>query len=251
MEYEIAGVVATPGWQWVTKFSGVRRRFVRTSTMVFADAARVRRDFLLTSHEFFWLNVDGTRSAAEVENSLQRLAESHAGGQFDAGNYGQMTAHRPFARLTSTNTVHDAISMVADEVIWGMSKLPLITLAITSLAVANTIAASVRARRWQLGVLGAVGITRSQVIRLIIAEAVMIAVVASLLSMAFGLIAGWCSVGMSRYTGMFDSPPSLSVPWQALGLGIAGTLALGVAAAIWLAISIGLIEPLQLLQHAE
>jgi putative ABC transport system permease protein len=251
VEYEIAGVVSTPGWQWVTKFSGMRRHFVRTFTIVFADASRVQSDFHLSSNEFFWMNLDGSGSIDEVEKSLQTIAERHAGSQFTAGEYGQVTAHCPFARLTATDTVRTAITMVANEVIWGISKLPLITLAITSLAVANTIAASVRARRWQLGVLRAVGITRSQIVRLILAEAGMITIVACLLSLAFGLIAGWCSVGMSRYSGMFYSPPNLSIPWQALCFGVAATLALSLTAALWPAIVIGRAEPLELLQNAD
>lgn len=251
VEYEIAGVVSTPGWQWMTKFSGVRRRFVRTFTMVFADASRVRRDFHLTSNEFFWLNLDGTRPIDEVEKSLQAIAAGHAGGKFSAGEYGIVTAYRPFARLTTTKTVRKAISMVAEEVIWGMSRLPLITLAITSLAVANTIAASVRARRWQLGVLRAVGITRSQVARLILAEAAMIALVASILSLAFGLVAGWCNVGMSRYSGMFYSPPNLIVPWTTVGFGVAAALVLSLAAALWPTVATSRTQPLQLLHSVD
>jgi len=251
VEYEIAGVVATPGWQWMTKFSGVRRHYVRTFAIVFADAARVRSDFQLQSHEFFWLNLDGTRPLEQVEDSLQSLAEKHAGGQFNAGDYGRVTAHRPFARLTATQTVRQAITMVAQEVIWGMSQLPLITLAITSLAVANTIAASVRARKWQLGVLRAIGITRSQVVRLVLSEAILIAVVACLLSLAFGLVASWCSVGMSRYSGMFYSPPHLRIPWLALGGGFAAAIALSLAAALGPAIALGRNEPLSLLRARQ
>jgi putative ABC transport system permease protein len=229
----------------------MRRHSVRTFTILFADAMRVRSDFHLTRNEFFWLNLDGTRTIADVERSLQRIAERHAGGQFDAGEYGEVTVARPFARLTATKTVDDAISMVAEEVIWGMSKLPLVTLAITSLAVANTIAASVRARHWQLGVLRAVGVTRSQIVRLIFAEVVIIVIVASLLSLAFGVIAGWCGVGMSRYTGMFYSPSQLFIPWRALILGVAGTLAVSIAAALWPAIIVGRTQPLHLLRDAN
>lgn len=251
VEYEIAGVVSAPGWQWVTKFSGVRRRFVRTFTMVFADWSRVRDDFQLTRHEFFWVNLADDQPLEAVEASLQRLAEIHAGGRFYAGEYGEVTAHRPFARLTATSTVRRAITMVSGEVIWGMSQLPLITLAITSLAVVNTLVASVRARRWQFGVLRAVGVSRSQIVRLILAEGMMIAGVALLLSLVFGLIAAYCGVGMSRYSGMFYSPPNLFIPWRSLGLGAAATLALCLLSSAWPAFVIGRTEPLKLLTKTE
>src|SRR5205814_7089517 len=45
---------------------------------------------------------------------------------------------------------------------------------VASLGVMNTIIASVRTRTWQLGVLRSVGMTRSQLLRLILAEGVLL-----------------------------------------------------------------------------
>ena len=39
--------VSLPGWHWMTKFSGLRRREGRSAAMVFADFDAVRRDFQL------------------------------------------------------------------------------------------------------------------------------------------------------------------------------------------------------------
>ena len=141
--------------------------------------------------------------------------------------------------------------MVSDGVIWGMSQLPLVTLLVTSLAVANTMVASVRARRWQMGLLRAVGFTRNQLVRLILSEAILIGLVACLLSLAFGLIAGWCGVGMSRYSGMFYSPPNMYVPWGSLAAGFGGTLLLCLLCAAGPALTAGRREPLALLNHEQ
>lgn len=250
VEYRIAGVVSLPGWQWFTKFSGVRKHFVRTGGIVLADRARVGRDFQLGDRqEFFWLALDSSIPLAEIEAGLQKLAERHAGEQFATSNVGPATAYRPFARLTATETIRRGVSLRADGMIWGMSKLPLVTLAITSLGVINTIAASVRARTWEFAILRAIGTTRGEVVRVILAEAVLIGIVTCLVSVAFGLIAGWCGVGMSRYSGgFFGGPPVLVIPTRQLVVGFAATLILCLAAACWPALRTARREPLALLQ---
>ncbi len=50
-----------------------------------------------------------------------------------------------------------------------IDQLPLLTLVVTLLGVINTVMASVRARRWELGVLRSVGLIRSGLLRLILA----------------------------------------------------------------------------------
>ncbi|WP_246146335.1 FtsX-like permease family protein [Rubripirellula lacrimiformis] len=248
VSYRIAGVVSLPGWHWFTKFSGVRRHFVRTATMVFAKRDDVHRDFHLNRTEFYWMNLDDDANLASVESRLQRIADRDAGSTFTADSLEQVKAYRPFARVTATERVRTAIRLRADGMIWGMSYLPLVTLAIMSLAVANTIIASVRSRTWEFGVMRAIGVSRSQLVRLVIAETILIALAACMLSLTFGLIAGWCGVGMARYGGWFAGPPSFLVPWGQLAIGFLITIGLCLIAGLWPAIKTGRAEPLGLLQ---
>ncbi|QDU58061.1 ABC transporter permease [Aeoliella mucimassa] len=250
VEYQVVGVVSLPGWQWFTKFSGVRRHFVRTGGIVLADHDRVRSDFALGERtEFFWLHFDGSKPVAEIEQAMQSLAEQDSGESFVADGVGQVTAYRPFARLTDTASIRTSISRRADGVIWSMSQLPLVTLLITSLAVVNTIIASVRARTWELAVLRSIGTTRGELVRLVIAESLLIGLVVCLVSLSFGLIAGWCGVGMSRYSGaFFGGPPTFLIPWSHLSLGFALALGACLLAAVWPAVTIGRAKPLALLQ---
>lgn len=246
--YEIAGVVTLPGWHWITKFSGVRRHFVRTETMIFASRENIRRDFGLPRNEFFWLDTDPSVPLQQMEADLQAIAEQDAGATFQTGDVGTVTAYRPFARVTATETVRKAITLRANDMIWSMSLLPLVTLMIMSLAVANAMIASMRSRMWEFGVLRSIGITRWQLVRLILIETMLIGLVACLLSLAFGLTAGWCGVGMARYGGWFAGPPSFLIPWTQLGFGFALTLGLCLLAGLWPAIQAGRSEPLSLLQ---
>ncbi|WP_182867619.1 FtsX-like permease family protein [Rhodopirellula sp. JC639] len=248
VEYKIAGVVSLPGWQWVTKFSGVRRHFVRTGTILFADRQRVHEDFGLKRNEFFWLNFEAGTDLTQVESEFQSIAERNSGETFLATGVGEVKAYRPFARMTATENVKKAIKMRADGMIWGMSYLPLVTLAIMSLAIANTVIASVRSRTWEFGVMRSLGVTRSALVRLVFAETLLIASAACILSLIFGLIAGWCGVGMAQFGGWFAGPPSFMVPWGQLSIGFAMTIALCVIAGLWPALKTGLAEPLRLLQ---
>jgi len=107
----------------------------------------------------------------------------------------------------------------------------------------------VRARRWELGVLRAMGVTRWAMCRMILAEGLLIGLIACLISLAFGVLAGWCGTGISQYVSFFGGLATpLVVPWAKLAMGFGMTLLLCLAAALWPAISTGRAEPLQLLQ---
>jgi putative ABC transport system permease protein len=133
-----------------------------------------------------------------------------------------------------------------------MCELPLITLLVTSLGVVNTIVASVRARRWEMGVLRSLGVTRGAIARMIIAEGLLIGVVACLLSLGFGVMAGWCGTGMSQYISFFGGLTTpLYIPWFKLAFGFTLALVLCLAAALWPAIATGRAAPLKLLQEGR
>ena len=152
-------------------------------------------------------------------------------------------------RISTPEEVRQRINARADGMIWGMSQLPLFTLAVASLGVVNAVFASVRARRWEIGVLRAVGLTRFGLCRLILAEAALIGLVACVLSLAFGVAAGWCGTGISQHLSFFGGlQPPLVLPWLNLSIGFGAALALCLLAALWPAISTGRLEPLKLLQ---
>lgn len=239
--YTVAGIVTLHGWHWVTKFSGLRRNTVRTAALVFTSDTDARADFVSNKRvQFLWMNTDPAVPHAAIEKELKAIAQRQ---KDDTMSY------TPTIKVTATESVRSAITRRADGMIWGFSQIPLITLAITSIAVIGTVAASVRARRWSLGVLRAVGVTRFGLVRLILAEAILIGLVVCLLSLSFGVMAGWLGSSMARYGGMFGGmDAALVIPWSKLALGLGAALGLCLAAALWPAIATGRAEPLQLLQ---
>ncbi len=256
VEYRVAGIVSLPGWHWMTKFSGLRRRSGRSAAMVFAPYDFVRRDFDLDRIHFFWMNLEDGARVDDVGWALKRLADRRRGERQPVNDQGTWPfAVRMFGdtvRTTSPGDIREVIAARADGMIWGMSQLPLITLAIASLGVVNTVMASIRARRWEIGVLRAIGVTRAQLFRLIVAEAVLIGLAACALSLAFGVMAGWCGTGISQHASFFGGMSTpLVIPWVRLGLGFGFTLILCLAAALWPAASAARAEPLALLAYVN
>ncbi|MEN6457833.1 MAG: FtsX-like permease family protein [Thermoguttaceae bacterium] len=295
VEYTIVGAVSLPGWHWMTKFSGLRRREGRSAAMVFADYATVRRDFELHQINFFWMSVDENYGrkhldrAEQIAAELKAATEAHRmpGGPAPADTDGPMDgrkaamllageALRPIAdrnqgekqpvnaqgtwaagaqmfgesvRVSTPDEVLVRIVARAGDWIWGMSYLPLVTLLATSLGVVNTVMASVRARRWEFGVLRAIGVTRSGLVRMVVGEGILIGLITCLLSLAFGITAGWCGTGISQYVSFFGGlAPPLIVPWSHLFIGLGMALGLCLFAALWPAVLTGRTEPLKLLQ---
>ena len=133
VEYTIAGVVSLPGWHWMTKFSGLRRRSGRSAALVFASRDNVRRDFDLDETNFFWFD---TRPGADLDRDRRRAANRspiatrasssrstpRARGTFAATMFGSTV------RITTADQIRQRINARADSMIWGMSELPLVTL---------------------------------------------------------------------------------------------------------------------------
>jgi len=239
--YTVAGIVSLPGWHWITKFSGVRRNTVRTAALVFTSYAAARNDFLTNKRvQFVWLNTDRSVSNAAITADMKAIALAHKDPS---------AGYTPGIKVTITDNVRSAITSRADGMIWGFSQIPLITLGVTSIAVIGTVAASVRSRRWSLGVMRSVGVTRFGLVRLILAEAILIGLVVCLLSLSFGVMAGWLSSNMARYGGMFSGmDASLVIPWGKLAVGVGSALGLCLIAGVWPAVQAGRAEPLTLLQ---
>jgi putative ABC transport system permease protein len=98
-------------------------------------------------------------------------------------------------------------------------------------------------------VLRSQGITRSGLVRMILAEGIMIGLITCILSLAFGVFSGWCGTTISQHVSFFGGlAPPLVVPWAQLSVGFGMAMGLCLLAALWPAISTGRTEPLRLLQ---
>lgn len=246
VRYRIAGALRLPGWHWQTKLTGFRSRTHRAAALVFANYGTVAEDFSLPAATHLWLDFAG--SSADPKAITAAAKEIYAAALPAAAS----GADGPKIRLMAVEDIRQMTRNNATRWIWGVSLLPLVSTAIAGLGVLNVILASIRSRRWELGVLRSIGIGQSSIVRAILAEGFLIGLVAVLLSLGFGLLAGWCGCGMAQYISFFGGlHPSLHVPWRVVGGALSAVLVLSTLAAVWPALSIGRLRPLTLLQQGR
>ena len=242
VEYEIAGVVSMPGWHWMSKTI----RFGRTAGLMFAPYDTVSRDFHTGRPSIFWADMDGSATEDQIRTAIYPIATRNLSARPTGPRRGPVNAN---VTVRSAERVRALVRERAENIIWALGELPLVTLLVTSLGLINAVLSSIRARRWDLGVLRALGLTRFGLFRLIVAESLMIGVVACLLSLGFGAVAGYCGTGVTRYVNIRGGMiVPLVIPWSKLAVGFAITMGLCLLAALWPAFRTGRTEPLQLLQ---
>lgn len=283
ISYEIAGVIDFPGWHWLTKTSGMRRQTGGfTAGLLITDFPTARKDYELGNLQFFWMNVEpgtdlrsgntsrnqdqGTSGrpqrgkgglgppsqSGSLEKAMQAIAEQNSGQELEIAHLTGVKAERPYVKISSTSVLNKVLQSRADMVITEMSKLPLIGLALATLALVNTLMASVRVRSREFGILRALGVTRSGLFRLILGEALLIGVSALILSLGFGLVAAWGSINLSRFGYVFGGiVPSLVIPWKHLAIGFGMALGFCLLAALWPAVRLARKQPLDLLNSGD
>lgn len=97
------------------------------------------------------------------------------------------------------------------------------------LALVNTLAISVLARTREIGMLRAVGATRRQVRRMVIAESMLLSVIGT----AFGVVAGlWLGYALVVAMGAIGWPMPYAFPWAGIAATIVVGLTFGVFAAL-------------------
>ena len=250
VSYTIAGAVQLFGWHWMTKDTGLRPRARKTSALIFADFDTVGRDFALSRASHVWLDysVDEVDEDALVEaaRALYARATSREVQQ------GPAPEGVPAVRLIPTELVREVTLTAAHRSIWIASQVPLVAFLVACFGLLNMILASIRSRRWDMGVMRAIGVTRFALVRVVVVEGLLIGVVACLLSLGFGVLGGWCGAGFGEYATSFGGMRSdLVIPWGAISLGLVGALLLSAAAALWPAIGIARAKPLSLLQQGR
>ncbi|WP_404306898.1 FtsX-like permease family protein [Neorhodopirellula lusitana] len=244
-EYTIAGAVELPGWHWQTKLTGLRPRTHRAAALVFADYDSVATDFDLPVASHAWFSYANDSADVEaIETAINGIVETVHGRASDDGEVS--------AKVVSIDSIRDRLLNGARRWLWMISVLPLVTLLIACIGVLNVILASVRARRWEFGVLRSIGFTSNELARAILVEGLMIAMVAAVLSIGFGVLTGWCGAELAQYVSFFGGlHPPMVIPWLPIFGGVILVGVLGVLTAIWPAITIRRSRPMSLLQSGR
>lgn len=244
VQYEIVGAVNLHGWHWQTKLTGLRPRTHRAAALALAGYDSVARDFNqpLATHLWFDYDPAETPDTAQLTEALTKALTQAEGQSRDVG---AMQVH-----VMPVEDIRSHLRNIARRWLWVISQVPLLALVIAAVGVLNVLLASVRARRWEFGVMRAIGIGPAELSRAILAEGVLIAVVASVLSVSFGILAGWCGCGLAQYISFFGGlHPPLVIPLVPILAGVGFALLLGLLCAAIPALVIGRSRPLDLLQQ--
>ncbi|HMB94819.1 MAG TPA: FtsX-like permease family protein, partial [Tepidisphaeraceae bacterium] len=211
VDFTIAGVVWSPGIDVITSMHDLGHQFdQRTAASLFGTLADAQECFGVDRIHLFAANLLPNVDKQEFLNNTMRNWGLEAG---------------------DVRQIKFGIQQALARVLLLISTIAYAAMAVASLGVTNTIMASIRSRRWQFGILRSIGATRGQLLRLVLAEAILIGVV----SVALGLCAGFeMSIDAWRsWQTFFGYSPAMVVPWSTIGIGASVVIAVAVLASLW------------------
>ena len=228
-DFTVAGVIWSPGIDVMVSMFDMGRQFdQRTATSVFGSLDDGRKYFGIKEVYLFAANLE---YHVEREQALKNIEKQ-------LGRKGMAAA--------DVRHIKAQIEQGLQKLLLLVSTVAFAAMAVSSLGVTNTIMASIRSRRWQFGVLRSIGVTRGQLLRLVLAEAFLIGLVGCALGLAAGFLMAFDANALSG-TVMGYRPP-LAVPWPIILIGTGIVMVISIAASLWPALSVAHAEPLSLLQ---
>ncbi len=221
--WKVAGVVSFPGWHWLTKTSGMRvRRGGFVAALAIADERWLKEEYAHQGFQFIWGDTAPGVSNVELQNDLGEYALMKARRQESGGE-----GIRPLVKALTRESLGESVTGRGDDVIFTMSKLPIIMMVIAVLAVLNTVLSSVQSRRREFGLMRAAGVPGGMVMRMLWAETLMISLCSVVMSLALGVLGAWCSIRILEYGYHFGIvTPPVTMPWTHLGYAVFLVLAL-------------------------
>jgi putative ABC transport system permease protein len=229
VDYTICGVVWSPGLDVMLGVADPGKQFEqRTAASIFGTIDDLKEDFGVDGVLLYAANLD---YFTDKEQLLADIKQKLGTFGLEAGDVRQIKA---------------GIQKFFGNLLLLASSVAFAAMGVSSLGVTNTIMASIRSRRWQFGVLRSIGVTRSQLLRLVVAEAILIGLVGCALGIAAGALLAFDAKHENLVLVGYNPP--LVVPYPIIGIGIGIVLVVAMLASAWPAISVARTEPLALLQ---
>ena len=228
---EIAGVVEL-NWHLVTSRAHVRNIFGnvktgagskpasrRTLGMAFVSEKLARE---LSGNDdivkFLWMNLsDELRAIHPLQAAIRLDAQVRSAVHAD-GSSAIQVHHR--------DEIADGTLSHGSNIVGTMAQIPFWSLVVTSTGIVALLVASVRGSRREFAVMRAIGMTRGQLARLILGEALLVTLCALLASFICGIVVGWSFTGVHRIMMSSGLPVSLIIPWKQISHGVAFCFAL-------------------------
>lgn len=181
-DFEIVGVVTSPGLEIVSKFYNIGQEFHQQALhAVFGSRDDLRRIFKSDAVHLIQIDladdVDDDEAIGEIRRALW------GAGVLDAG---------------SGRQIKEEIRAFALGLLLVFSVVAVVAMLVACFGVANIVIAGIEARQFEFGVLRAVGAHRGTLARLVIGEALIVALSASILGTLMGTQASWASQKLYR-----------------------------------------------------
>lgn len=158
------------------------------------------------------VNNDGTVSADELRANLEEAVHDDI-----------------VVQVRSPEDVGGEAQQLINQMLYILYALLSLAVVIAILGIVNTLTLSVIERRQEIGMLRAVGTQRGQVRTMIILESVQIAVFGAILGVMTGLLLGWAFLTVLADQGL----ENIAYPWAMIAAMLAGSVLVGVVAALW------------------
>ncbi|WP_342318349.1 ABC transporter permease [Corynebacterium mayonis] len=132
-------------------------------------------------------------------------------------------------QVKTAQEMNGEVSAMIDQMLCILYALLSLAVVIAVLGIVNTLTLSVIERRQEIGMLRAVGTHRRQVRVMIILESVQMAAFGAFTGTLTGLGLGWAFLTVLESQGL----KVVVVPWPLLGIMLAGSILVGILAALW------------------
>ena len=238
---KVVGVVDL-NWHMVTSRAlvrGMNRMPVNTDGPVFVSfdtlaACDARpQDFVKMTH--VWLDYEPEFLAANGVFPSGRIVEREIaealGGAWSEDADGEV--HGNTVRLHSRDEIADGTLAHGNDLVGAMARVPFIFVAVISLGFVAMLVASFESRRREFATLRAVGATQSQLAKVLVGEAFLVALVGVALGLALGAPLGWlCTAGTRAAMSNWGLPATFVVPMATIAKGAFFSIVFALAVAI-------------------
>jgi putative ABC transport system permease protein len=215
--FRVVGVITSPGLDIASQFLEVGDRYLdQAVNSVFGLRSDMIKKFGNDSINFVQVQFKPGQGTNE---SMEKVKRTVGPGVLIAVLATQMKAE---------------IERVIGGTLWVASAVGVGAMLVACLGVANLIVASIQGRRFEFGVLRAVGAQRGLLGRLVMGEAVIIAFVACVLGTLMGLQGSWAGLQLYRILIGLVLNMHVSLVSMVLGWGLVTLITLGAAGpAVW------------------
>jgi putative ABC transport system permease protein len=205
--------IATPNGPRTYYLAGIGNDYLNAKlSTLYTSQANLARDFNVTADLMVMANRELTADPAQVTQRLQHLVAG-----FPAFRLYESATWK--AEQTGTFNA----SLIIFDVLIAALAIP------SLLALMNTLAISVLSRRREIGMLRAIGSTRRQIRRMVMAESLLLALIGTALGLVAGLWLGYALVAAMAAIG-WQMP--YAFPWDGLLVTVVVGLAFGLLAAV-------------------